>query len=84
MACGNQDDFSQVNPESTRGDVAAECGVPEEWVPANYAELTNEEVVAEVEMARDQAVALQRLREHPLYQALFGEDEAGPEGHVLL
>jgi len=51
-----------------RDDVAAACGVPVDWVPLNYDELSDEDLVYAIEDARDVWRA-ERRREH-LEQAL--------------
>lgn len=48
----------------SREDVAANCGVPVAWVPENYADLSDEDLVAAVEANRD---AYARAAASPLF-----------------
>lgn len=44
----------------TREEVAASVGVPVEWVPEDFADLSDEEVVERIEARRDAETALMR------------------------
>ena len=52
-----------------RKDVACDFAVPVEWVPENWAELSDDDLLSAVEAARDREI---RLRASPLDSLLGG------------